>query len=268
MARMAHTLLKNGGMSRDFDSTAILATVAHRPWPLPAQPYVMTQQWNDLLFMHWRVDAERLRPLIPAPFVLDLFEGQAWVAVVPFFMTNVAPRGVPAMPWFSEFAELNVRTYVRVGDRPGVFFFSLDAASAMAVRTARSMLNLPYYSATMQVTARATAIDYESRRTGSDPAAEFVATYEPTGPADTAAPGSLDYFLTERYCLYHHDHGGSPYRLEIHHGPWALQPARATVTRNTMAAASGIALPDEAPLLHFAKRQDVLAWAPSAVTSG
>src|SRR4051812_42045561 len=115
----------------DFDTT-ILDVVGHRPWALPDRAWVMTQTWHDLLFAHWPVKSSDLRPKVPAAFELDLFDGHAWVGVVPFHMTNVAPRGVPSLPRVSEFPELNVRTYVRVGDRPGIYFFSLDAGSALA----------------------------------------------------------------------------------------------------------------------------------------
>ena len=181
-------------------------------------------------------------------------------------MTNVAPRGVPSLPWVSAFAEINVRTYVRVGDRPGVFFFSLDAASALAVQTARTLLNLPYYTALMQVTVDAAGkVEYQSERQSAP--ADFRATYGAIGPASPPLPGSLEYFLTERYCLYHVHHTGTPYRLEIHHPPWPIQRAEATIARNTMAAAGGLVLRDEAPLLHFAKRQDMVAWPPQSIAS-
>jgi uncharacterized protein YqjF (DUF2071 family) len=172
---------------------------------------------------------------------------------------------VPPLPWISAFPEVNVRTYVRAGDRPGVFFFSLDAGSALAVTAARALFNLPYYAATMRVESQGTAVEYQSRR-DSDGPAELIATYEPQGRAFTAAEGTLEYFLTERYCLYHHDHSGAPYRLDIHHPPWRLKSARAVFERNTMAAAAGINIGD-APVLHFAKRQDMVAWMPSHLAS-
>jgi uncharacterized protein YqjF (DUF2071 family) len=140
-----------------------------------------------------------------------------------------------------------------------VYFFSLDAANSLGVRAARTLLNLPYYSAAMSVTPTADAFAYQSRRT--DGAAEFAGTYGPTGEAFAPSEGSLEYFLTERYCLYNLDHRGRPYRLDIHHPMWSLHPAQAELTRNTMAQASGLALPDRAPLLHFAARQDMVAWA-------
>ena len=248
----------------DFDES-ILEQTSHRPWPLPEAPWVMKQSWHDLLFAHWTVPAKVLRAKVPAEFELDLFDGAAWLGIVPFRMTNVTPRGVPPLPWISAFPETNVRTYVRVGDRPGIFFFSLDAGSALAVTAARALTNLPYYPATMTVEPRGKAIEYQSRR-DFDGSAELIATYEPHGGVFEATQGTLEYFLTERYCLYHHDHSGAAYRLEIHHPPWQLQPARAIFEQNTMAAAAGINLGD-APLLHFAKRQDMVAWMPSHLAS-
>jgi uncharacterized protein YqjF (DUF2071 family) len=250
--------------SHDFN-TAIVEHVAHRPWTMPDRPWVMTQTWHDLLFAHWPVDRSQLRAKVPEAFDLDLFNGEAWIGIVPFHMTNVAPRGVPSLPWVSEFPELNVRTYVRVGNRPGIYFFSLDAGSALAVKAARTLLNLPYHAASMAVSRTAAGVEYRSSR-DSDPTAQFSATYTPVGSAFVASAGSLDYFLTERYCLYHLDRRGAPYRLEIHHPPWSLQRAEARLDRNTMAEVNAIRLPDQPPLLHFARRQDMVAWAPSGVT--
>lgn len=242
---------------------AILDRTAHRPWPMPARPWVMTQTWHNLLFAHWRVPARELRAKVPSGLELDEFEGQAWVGVVPFQMTNVAPRGVPALPWFSAFPELNVRTYVRVGGVPGVYFFSLDAANPLAVRVARTVVHLPYYSARMTVDELYGWIQYESRRTSRSAApAEFAGRYHPTSDARPPAEGTLEYFLTERYCLFTINSSGRASRLDIHHPPWPLQAAEAVVATNTMALASGIQLPDEAPLLHFSKRQDMVAWMP------
>jgi uncharacterized protein YqjF (DUF2071 family) len=201
-----------------------------------------------------------MRRAVPTVFDLDLFDGQAWLGVVPFYMTNVGVRAMPSVPWLSAFPELNVRTYVRVADRPGVYFFSLDAGRRLAVTAARTLLNLPYHAAVMSVERRDSAVHYQSaRRAGL---AAFDAVYEPAGGAFAASEGSLEYFLTERYCLYHHDRRGRPYRLEIHHRPWSLQHARATITNNTMAAESQLTLSSSPPLVHFARRQDVVAWAP------
>ena len=223
----------------------------------------MRQTWHDLLFAHWPVSADRLRTQLPPGLTLDLFDGTAWIGVVPFHMTGVTPRGIPALPWVSAFPELNVRTYVTAGGKPGVWFFSLDAARAVAVGAARALFNLPYFTASMQVLVMKDAVGYESRRK-SAPAglAEFSAQYAPVGPAFHATPGSLEYFLTERYCLYGVTRPGRPYRLDIRHPPWELHQAEAIFRTNTMAEAAGISLPTSAPLLHFARRQDMVAWAP------
>lgn len=246
----------------------IVGQTAHRPWPMPDAPWIMTQSWHDLLFAHWPVASDAVRELMPPGLELELYDGRAWVGVIPFHMTNVAPRGVPSLPWVSQFPELNVRTYVRVQDKPGVYFFSLDAGNQLAVAAARALFHLPYYSADMQVELTGNQIDYASRRISTDgPAAEFRAHYDPVGPVTTATPGSLEYFLTERYCLYTVDGGFHVQRLDIHHPPWRLQIAEAVFEVNTMAAAAGIRLPSMAPLLHFAKRQDMVAFPPERLAS-
>ena len=247
-------------MNGRFDRSVVEST-AHRPWPMPNTPWLMTQSWHDLLFAHWPVDASQMRRAVPDAFDLDLFDGKAWLGVVPFYMTNVGVRGAPPLPWHSAFPELNVRTYVRVRNRPGVYFFSLDAGRRLAVAAARALLNLPYHAAVMSVERHDTAVHYQStRRTGH---AMFEGVYEPVGEAFAAAEGSLEYFLTERYCLHHQDRRGRPYRLDIHHRPWSLQLARATIAINTMAAASHLTITGLPSLLHFARRQDVVAWAPT-----
>ncbi|PYR58708.1 MAG: hypothetical protein DMF85_09880 [Acidobacteria bacterium] len=242
----------------DFNH-GILKETAHRPWPMPEGAWIMTQTWHDLLFAHWPVDVEMLRAKIPAGFELDLFDRQAWVAVVPFHMSNVTPRGLPGLPWVSAFPELNVRTYVTVAGKPGVYFFSLDAGNPLAVGAARALFHLPYYSASMRVDEDNGWIRYHSRRANGT-AAEFSGRYRPIGPVRPPAPGTLEHFLTERYCLHTVDGSFRAHRAEIHHPPWPLQEAEAEISMNTMAEAAGVRLPAMAPLLHFAKRQDAVAW--------
>jgi uncharacterized protein YqjF (DUF2071 family) len=248
----------------DFNH-GILQMTAHRPWPMPRGPWLMTQTWNDLLFAHWRVDTRTLREHVPAGFELDLFDGEAWLGVVPFHMTNVAPRLVPALPWISAFPELNVRTYVRVDGKPGVYFFSLDAGSPAAVTAARTLLNLPYFTANMDVRVEDGGdVHYVSRRE-SLPVAEFTARYRGLGEPHVPSPGTLEYFLTERYCLYATDHTGRGYRLDIHHPPWTLERGEGEIACNTMADAAGLRFLGIAPLLHFAKRQDAVCWSPTRI---
>ena len=244
----------------DFDYRSLEAD-GHRPWPRPSRRWIMTQSWHDLLFAHWPVDADQLRAKVPPELPLDLHDGQAWLGIVPFHMTNVAPRGVPALPGLSAFPELNVRTYVTLDGKPGVYFFSLDATNPIAVAAARLLFHLPYYFASMRVAWTEDWVHYHSRRTNetNGPAA-LEARYRPIGPAREPQRGTLDHFLTERYCLYAVAAGSRRYRLEIHHRPWALQPAELQASVNTMADAAELALPPVPPLLHFAKRQDMVAW--------
>jgi uncharacterized protein YqjF (DUF2071 family) len=218
-------------------------------------------QWHELLFMHWPVRPEVLCPYIPLGLELETFDGWAWIGVVPFRMADVAPRGVPALPWISAFAELNVRTYVSATGRPGVWFFSLDAANPLAVRGARYAFHLPYYDAHMACEREGDRINYRSLRVhpGAPPAA-FTASYRPTGPIYRSTPGSIDHWLTERYCLYAANRRGRIWRGEIHHAPWPLQPAEAEIEHNRMAEQLRLILPNEQPLLHFARRLDVVAW--------
>jgi uncharacterized protein len=246
-------------MPGDFDYR-ILDVTSHRPWPMPGRPWVMTQTWHNLLFAHWAVDPPLIRAHVPLGLDLDLFDGRAWVGVVPFHMTNVAPRAVPALPGLSAFPELNVRTYVRVDNKPGVYFFSLDATNPAAVAAAR-MLGLPYFVASMAVSRVEREIHYQSkRRVGHT--AEMRARYEPLGPPFEAATGSVDYFFTERYCLYTANRRGRLRRLDIHHPPWHLQRAAAVFDVNTMGRQCGLELASPPGYLHFARRQDTVAWMP------
>jgi len=236
----------------------LLEATAHRPWPLPRGLWIMTQTWHDLLFAHWPLPPEALRPLVPAQLPLDTFDGQCWLAVTPFHMSNVHPRGLPNIPGLSSLPELNVRTYVKLEDKPGVYFFSLDAGLLSAVLAARSFYRLPYFYARMKVKLAGEEIRYHSlRRVRAN--AEFRARYRPVAPVQLRAPGSLEHWLTERYCLYTTT-GRSVFRAEIHHLPWPLQDAAAEIDLNTMAAAAGITLPALSPLLHFSRKLDVLAW--------
>lgn len=211
--------------------------------------------------MHWTVPVESLRPLLPRGLDLDLFQGEAWLGVVPFRMSATRLRFLPPFPFGSSFPELNVRTYVRRGDKPGVWFFSLDAASIVAVRSARRFFYLSYFHARMVARREGEWFCYESRRLDPDAGvAEFRARYRPVGEVQRSTPGSLEHWLTERYCLYAADPIGGLWRGDIHHEPWPLQAAEAEVDVNTMTRPLGFELPRAAPLFHFARRLDVVAW--------
>lgn len=220
----------------------------------------MAQTWTDLLFAHWEVAPHALEAVVPPQLPLDTFEGRAWIAVTPFGVRNLRLRLTFPMPFLSSFPEVNVRTYVTVAGKAGIYFFSLDADSAFAVATARRLYRLPYFRARMSIRRDGGEVRYASERTGVEaaPPASFRGSYRPVGDTFQAAAGTLEHWLTERYCLYTVP-DGRILRAEIHHPPWPLQPARATIARNTMPP-PGVELPDTEPLLHFARRQDVLIW--------
>jgi len=147
----------------------------------------MAMQWHDLLFMHWPVPPAVLRPLIPPALALETFDGAAWLGVTPFRMAGTRPRLVPPLPWLSAFPELNVRTYVTAEGKPGVWFFSLDAANPLAVRGARALFHLPYYDAAMEVEKDGHGVRYTSTRTHRGTlSATFTGGYRPCGPVTPA----------------------------------------------------------------------------------
>jgi uncharacterized protein YqjF (DUF2071 family) len=239
---------------------ATLRVTAHRPWPLPDGPWLMGQTWHDLLFAHWSLAPDVLRALVPAPLELDERDGRAWLGITPFRVAGLRPRGGPPLPRLSSFPELNVRTYVTYGGKPGIYFLSLDAARLAAVVAARRGYRLPYFHARMSASATGDRIDYASSRLpASGPPAAFRGRYGPAGARLGLEDGSLERWLAERYCLYTVDAYGRALRADIHHHPWPLHPAHASIELNTMTAPFGIELEGD-PLLHFSPRQDVLIW--------
>jgi uncharacterized protein YqjF (DUF2071 family) len=243
----------------------------HRPWPMPGGSWVMAQTWTDLLFAHWSADPATLDGLVPPQLPLDTFDGRAWIGVTPFGVRNTRLRPTLPVPFVSAFGEINVRTYVTIGGKPGIFFFSLDATSSLAVAVARRAYRLPYFHAHMSIGRDGRTVSFTSMRTSPEaPApAAFQARYRPVGAAFTASPGTLEHWLTERYCLYTLDDEQRVLRGDIHHPPWPLQAAEADIDLNTMATELAIELDDD-PLLHYASRQDVVFWLlhPSADVGG
>ena len=235
-----------------------LEEIAHRPWPLPEGSWLQGQTWCDLLFAHWRVPAEQLRRVIPPALPLHLYDdGSAWLAVTPFVVKGLRPRGTPPLPWVSHFPELNVRTYVELDGKPGIYFFSLDAGRRAAVIAARRVYRLPYFHARMRADRVGARIEYESERIDASPRAAFRGHYAPAGEV---THDHLARWLAERYCAYVVDEHGRPLRIDIHHPPWPLQPAEGELDAQGMADQIGIDLEGE-PLLHFSARQDTLIWA-------
>ncbi|HZM79765.1 MAG TPA: DUF2071 domain-containing protein [Candidatus Limnocylindrales bacterium] len=225
----------------------------------------MAQRWERLLFMHWPLPECTLRPLVPAGLTLQTFGGQAWLGVTPFTVSVLRPRAA-WIPGLAPFPEVNVRTYVTVDEKPGVFFFSLDAGSVLAVAGARALYSLPYFRARFSVSRDRSGVAYHARRTHRGaPPADLSASYRPAGPAAPSIPGTLAHWLTERYCLYAVTRRGRLRRAEIHHPPWPLQPAEVDIRVNTMTSGLGFHLPAPAPLVHFSERLDVQVWLPERV---
>jgi uncharacterized protein YqjF (DUF2071 family) len=224
--------------------------VGHRPWPLNPRSWLMGQTWERLLFAHWRVDADALRPHVPGRLEIEQHEGSAWLGITPFRLTSFRLRGLPPAPGLSSFLELNCRTYVRWNDRPGIWFFSLDASSRLAVEAARRTYGLPYRQARIEFEAGTFTVS----RFRED--SFFSASYEPLGAPYTAGEGSLEHFLVERYCLYGGKNG--ELRADIHHLPWQLQKAEVELEH---VGISPLPIQGE-PLAHYAHRQDVVIWSP------
>jgi uncharacterized protein YqjF (DUF2071 family) len=238
-----------------------LERLEHRPWPIPRRGWVMGQTWEDLLFAHWRVPVDEVREHVPHQLEIDEHDGTAWLGITPFRLTGLRGRGMLPLPYVSSFLELNVRTYVRAEEKPGIWFFSLDASSRLAVEAARRTYRLPYFHARMSASRRGEWIDYECARI-EEAGRVFSGSYRPDGEVFHAEPGSLEWFLAERYCLYTTDERGSLARADIHHGLWPLQPAEASVE---LASISPLEL-DGDPLVHFSRRQDVVIWPLERVT--
>lgn len=239
-----------------------LDVTQHRQYPKPRSPWAMTQTWNHLLFAHWAVEPELVKAMIPRGLNLDTFDGKAWIGVIPFNISHIRLRALPPIPYTTSFPEINVRTYVTRDDKPGVWFFSLDASHALAVWMARTFVHLPYYHARMQVrTERGNRVLYRSHRlnpVGRE--GRFIAAYQPLGSRFTPQRNSLDDWLTHRFCLYSSS-DKHLYRVDIHHLPWNLQEANATFDENTM-------VPEQLPLmeqprLHYARQMKTFIWLPA-----
>jgi uncharacterized protein YqjF (DUF2071 family) len=238
----------------------VLKEQEHRPWPLPDNgTWIMGQTWENLLFAHWRVPHDSLRRVVHPSIPLDTFDGSTWIGITPFTVTGLHVRGTPPPPRVANFLEINVRTYATIDGKPGIYFLSLDAASRAAVHAARTAYRVPYFHAEIEATEQDGRVVYRHQRE-DDPPAAFEATYAPTGKPFTAEPGTFEHWATERYCLYTLDEGQRIHRGDIHHPPWPLQRATAEIAHNTMTQPFGIELPGEDPILHFARRQDVLFW--------
>jgi hypothetical protein len=240
---------------------SLLADTSHRPWPMPARRWSVYMQWHDLLFLHWPVPAAALQSLLPAGVEVETFDGSAWLGVVPFVMRRTRLRPLPPLPTACNFPELNVRTYVRAGGRSGVWFFSLDAASRLAVLGARVGFRLPYFRAAMTCRRDGDEVRYRSeRRHRGAPPATFAARWRPRSPFAATEPGSLASWLTDRYCLFAADRRGRIGRTDIHHRRWQLAPADVAIEHCAMTALLGFELSTPPVSVLAAAPLAVVAW--------
>lgn len=237
----------------------------------PDDPVVMYQNWHHLLFLHWPVPPEEVQPLLPAGLTVDTFEGNAWVGVIPLSVTGARPVLAPPLPGISSFYEVNVRTCVHhEGRDPGVWFFSLDASSSVAVAVARSTYQLPYFHANIEMSASddpLPQVTFDSHRADerSQSPAHLHARYAPAdGVTKPASPGTIEFFLIERYILYaENDHHLN--RLRVHHQPYPLQRAEVSALDETLVWAAGVRRSESVPLRHYAREVNVKVYAAGKV---
>ncbi|MDA0347288.1 MAG: DUF2071 domain-containing protein [Verrucomicrobia bacterium] len=230
----------------------------HRPWPLPEGSWLLSQRWLNLAFIHWEIDPAQLRSKIPAQLEIDLFEGKAWIGIVPFDMKGVTFRGLPPVSAFSDFPEINVRTYVECEGKKGVWFFSLDVPKQFAVWTARTFFHLPYRRAKVEVIEQGQSVYYSHHMKHC----AFEATYKPT-QTHQWDKNSFETWATERYCLYCQSKRGQLYRTEVHHPQWPLEKAEISFQKNTLL--DDFEIGNQHPSVLFSRSIDVIAYPPTAL---
>ncbi len=238
-----------------------LLQTAHRPWPMPAERWRLRQRWTKLLFAHWPMPPEVVQQRLPPGLRVDTHDGWAWLGVAPFVMDRVRFRSVGehsiSVPGAQAFPELNLRTYCIAPDgRPGVYFFSLDASSLLAVVGARVAFGLPYFWSRLRVTQGDEYLHCTSRRLLSKPAV-FEAKYRPLNVA--SSDDSLSHFVTHRYAFFLRRFGHIA-AGEIHHAPWVLEQAEAEFIANDLPGSFGFTLPQRPPVLHYAREVHMQAW--------
>lgn len=248
---------------------SILESTSHRPWLLPQGSWIMAQTWHNLLFAHWPVPVSALRSVVPSQLEIDTCDGVGWLGVVAFRLSGIRLRGLPEVSLVSHFPEVNVRTYVHAEGKPGVFFMSLDADNPLAIAIAKPWFRLNYLNAQIHFQKEGSTITISSRRKQRHaPESELDVTYRPCSPPHRAKPGSLEHWLTERYCYYSVGRRGRVYRCEVHHPEWQLQRAKAEIRANTMALSHGITLPEREPLLHYAHCMKAVIWPVRKLKAG
>lgn len=241
-------------MRKEFKETG------QRPFPLPSRPWMMTQRWDFMLLAHWPVPPALLARHVPSALSLDLFNGRAWISIVPFLARHTRLHGLPRFPFYHTYLELNVRTYVTYKGIPGIYFFSLDADKWPVVFGARTAAFLPYFHARMKLDIKGETIHFHSRRHhAGQPAETFDSAFSPSSPVFLPEKESLDWWLLERYCFWIQK-SSRLYRGDIHHDRWRIAKARCSLHNQTMASFLPRNVFSGDPLFHFSHQKNVFIW--------
>lgn len=235
--------------------------IVHRSYPLPSKNWIMRQNWNNLLFLHWPISPKKLQPFIPSPLQIDVFERNAWIGIIFFCIDGIYPRGFSFKSLTPKFAELNVRTYVRLNGKPGVYFLSLDVSDWASYTIAKRWYRLPYHPAITSLHKEEQSYHCECIRKGlTNKPITFKGKYKPISEVFFPHVGTLDHWLTERYCLFSTNNGIDIYCGEIHHHPWQLQLAEVEISENTMFSPFQWDFSDVKPISHYSEGMDTLFW--------
>ncbi|MBS4176485.1 YqjF family protein [Lederbergia citrea] len=231
-----------------------------RPFPLPSNPWLFTQTWDKLLFCHWSLPAELLRAHVPNDVDLDLFNGEAWIAIIPFKVNHMRVHGIPEIPYLNSYLELNLRTYVKYKGTPGIYFFTLDANKWSAVIGAKIGAQLPYRHSLMKMNIKENKVYFQSKRKHPGSSKEsFYINYQSDSNLYLPEVESLEYWLFERYCFFT-TRGKHLYRGDIHHDRWRVSKAKATIQANSLVPFLPQKYFERQPLLHLSASKQVFAW--------
>ncbi|MGG1677746.1 YqjF family protein [Neobacillus sp. NRS-1170] len=239
----------------------IMNDIVHRPWPLPSKYWIMRQTWKNLLFLHWPISLEKLRPYVPSSLQIDTYNGSAWLGVILFVIEGIYPRGISSVSVTPKFPEINVRTYVQCDGKPGIYFLSIDVQNWASLNIAKRWYRLPYYSSEISFQKEGQSFQCQSVRKGNaNTIISFKGKYFPVSEVYFPKEGTLDHWLTERYCLYSSTNGVNIYCGEIHHQPWPLQKAEIEIVNNTLFTPFHFDLSEVKPTAYFSEGVDSLIW--------
>ncbi|MBS4188956.1 DUF2071 domain-containing protein [Bacillus sp. FJAT-49705] len=239
----------------------LINDTAHRPFLLTSENWIMRQTWRNLLFVHWPISPETIREHIHPSLQIDTFNGVAWLGIVVFELEGIYPRGFPPISILPPFPEINVRTYVQYNGKPGVYFLSLDVSDWASYTLAKRWFHLPYHSANISIKQKDLSFHFESIRKKSKIYPILCkGTFSPLPEVYFPKEGTLDHWLTERYCLFSTNNKGRIFCGEIHHRPWPLQKANSEIYKNNLFSPFKIDLSGVQPISHFSKGVDSLIW--------